>query len=146
MEEAEKARENKIRRLARKQGFLVKKSRERYIYPYSATNCGKYMLTNSDGSFVHLGERYDASLDEIEEHILHEIQRVVNHMEYAKVAELRRTHFMYSDSKDYDFIMSHPQLKEIFDAEYCFALDYNAALDEIESKIKEIREAEGKNE
>jgi hypothetical protein len=62
--QTEKIKEDKVRRLARKHGYYVYKSRERKHVPH-ANNHGEYMLVN-DRNGVVLGARYDASLDQIE--------------------------------------------------------------------------------
>jgi hypothetical protein len=60
-----KAQEDRIRRLARQNGYHVRKSREWKYVPH-ANNFGDYMLIDSDSNFIVLGSRYDATLDELE--------------------------------------------------------------------------------
>jgi hypothetical protein len=65
--QTEKSREDRVRRLARKNGYYICKSRERKYVPH-ANNHGEYMLVN-DRNGVVLGERYNASLDQIESYL-----------------------------------------------------------------------------
>ncbi len=58
----EAQQESRIRKLARRRGYLVRKSRARkYLH---GNNRGAYMLM-SMRNVVVLGERFDASLDDI---------------------------------------------------------------------------------
>jgi hypothetical protein len=61
----DKNRERRIRRLAGRHGYAVRKSRERKHVPHS-NNFGGYMLIESNRNFVVLGERFDATLEDIE--------------------------------------------------------------------------------
>ena len=54
--------ENQVRRLAHKNGCMVRKSRSRTIH---ADNLGEYMLVDAGQNFLVLGARYDASLEDI---------------------------------------------------------------------------------
>ena len=63
--ESGKNRENGIRRLARRYGYAVRKSRGRKYVPH-ADNFGEFMLVEANRNLVVLGERFDASLDDIE--------------------------------------------------------------------------------
>jgi hypothetical protein len=58
----EKAREGRVRRMARRRGYLVRKSRR----SVSLDNFGNYMLVESQRNLVALGSRYEAKLDDIE--------------------------------------------------------------------------------
>ncbi len=53
--------ENNVRRLARRMGYVVRKSR-RAIGP---DNAGAFMLIDANRNAVVLGPRYDATLEEI---------------------------------------------------------------------------------
>jgi hypothetical protein len=62
--------ESALRARARKLGYSIHKSRLRSI---SEDNFGKYALVNENDKSVVLGERFDASLEEIAEYLsLHE--------------------------------------------------------------------------
>jgi len=65
MEEIDKAREHRLRKKARRNGFVVCKSRERAHVP-NLNNHGLYRLSNERNLAV-LGWAFDASLEEIEE-------------------------------------------------------------------------------
>ena len=52
--------------MAKRQGFIIKKSRERYTYPHSITNFGGYMIVNADNNSIECGEKFDVSIDELE--------------------------------------------------------------------------------
>jgi hypothetical protein len=57
--------ESSVRRKALRCGFFIHKSRARKHVPHGY-NYGKYMLLNIRTSFVVLGEKFDATLDDIE--------------------------------------------------------------------------------
>jgi len=57
--------ERRVRRLARKHGCGVAKSRARI----SLDNRGDYQLFDSDGNFIVLGSRFDATIDEIKDYL-----------------------------------------------------------------------------
>jgi hypothetical protein len=57
--------ESSVRRKALRRGFFIHKSRARKHVPHGY-NYGRYMLLNSRTSFVVLGERFDATLGDIE--------------------------------------------------------------------------------
>ena len=59
------AAESSVRRKALRRGFFIHKSRARKHVPHS-DNYGRYMLLNSRTSFVVLGERFAATLEDIE--------------------------------------------------------------------------------
>jgi hypothetical protein len=61
----EKDQEARIRRRARRHGYVVRKSRERKYVPHS-NNFGDYMLIQADRNVVVLGERFNATLEDIE--------------------------------------------------------------------------------
>jgi hypothetical protein len=58
--------ESTLRSRARKLGYSIHKSRLRSI---DEDNLGKYALVRKDGNSVVLGERFDASLDDIAEYL-----------------------------------------------------------------------------
>jgi hypothetical protein len=58
--------ESTLRAHARKLGYSIHKSRLRSI---NEDNLGKYALVKKDGNSVVLGERFDASLEEIAEYL-----------------------------------------------------------------------------
>lgn len=58
--------ETTLRARARKLGYAIHKSRLRSI---NEDNLGKYALVKEDSKRVILGERFDASLDEIAEYL-----------------------------------------------------------------------------
>jgi hypothetical protein len=59
------AYENRVRKLAAKHGCIVRKSREWKHVPHS-NNYGDYMLVDNRNC-VMIGDRYDATLDQIED-------------------------------------------------------------------------------
>jgi len=58
--------ESVLRARARKLGYSIHKSRLRSI---NEDNLGKYALVKEDNRSVVLGERFDASLEDIEEYL-----------------------------------------------------------------------------
>ena len=58
--------ENRVRKLAARLGYRVELSR----LPLHTDNRGKFQLIESARSLVVLGERFDASLDEIEAYLI----------------------------------------------------------------------------
>ena len=58
--------ESTLRARARKLGYSIHKSRSRTI---NEDNLGKYALVKEDSNSVVLGERFDASLEEIAEYL-----------------------------------------------------------------------------
>jgi hypothetical protein len=58
--------ESTLRARARKLGYSIHKSRSRSI---NEDNLGKYALVRNDSRNVVLGERFDASLEEIAEYL-----------------------------------------------------------------------------
>ena len=65
----DKLKENRIRKLARRHGYLLRKSHQRRYVPNSC-NCGLYMLVDAKGQIV-VGARFDASLEHIERCLEH---------------------------------------------------------------------------
>jgi hypothetical protein len=59
-------KESALRARARKLGYAIHKSRSRSIHE---DNLGKYALVKEDSNYVVLGERFDASLEEIAEYL-----------------------------------------------------------------------------
>jgi hypothetical protein len=59
-------KESTLRARARKLGYVIHKSRSRSIHE---DNLGRYALVKEDSSRVVLGERFDASLEEIAEYL-----------------------------------------------------------------------------
>ena len=57
--------ENRVRKLAARLGYRVEMSR----LPLDTDNRGKFQLIESDRNMVVLGERFDASLDDIEAYL-----------------------------------------------------------------------------
>lgn len=62
MTDTQSLTETQVRRLARKNGYMVRKSRARTI---NADDFGEYMLVDARLNTVVLGARFDASLKEI---------------------------------------------------------------------------------
>jgi hypothetical protein len=59
-------KERTLRARARKLGYAIHKSRSRSIHE---DNLGGYALVKEDSNLVVLGERFDASLEEIAEYL-----------------------------------------------------------------------------
>ncbi|WGD50042.1 hypothetical protein QA641_31025 [Bradyrhizobium sp. CB1650] len=59
-------KESALRARARKLGYAIHKSRSRSIHE---DNLGQYALVKDDTNQVVLGERFDATLEEIEEYL-----------------------------------------------------------------------------
>ena len=59
-------KEDTLRARARKLGYAIHKSRSRSIHE---DNLGRYALVKDDSNRVVLGERFDASLEEIAEYL-----------------------------------------------------------------------------
>jgi len=62
---SEKSQESRVRRLARRQGYAVRKSRQWKHVP-KFDNHGEYMLVDSSNGVPLIGWHYDATLDDIE--------------------------------------------------------------------------------
>ena len=58
--------ENRVRKLSASRGYRVAISRQ----PLQRDNAGRFQLIESDRNMVVLGERFDASLDEIEAYLM----------------------------------------------------------------------------
>ena len=129
MDMTEKTRENKIRRMAKRLGYIVKKSRERYVYPESATNFGKFQLADEHGN-VKIGKRFDISLDEIEKYLLERVQFEVDVQRQIEVNEKISKFFSLNERA---LIKYNPQLKEKYDI-----LPYKD-LEEIDNALYELR-------
>ena len=59
-------KERTLRARAHKLGYAIHKSRSRSIHE---DNLGRYALVKEDSNLVVLGERFDASLEEIAEYL-----------------------------------------------------------------------------
>ena len=59
-------KESALRARARKLGYSIHKSRSRSV---NEDNLGKYALVKEDSRNVVLGERFDASLEEVAEYL-----------------------------------------------------------------------------
>jgi hypothetical protein len=62
--------ESRVRSLARRRGYVVRKSRQ-WMHVPNMDNHGEYMLIDANTNFVVLGERFDTSLNEIETYLEH---------------------------------------------------------------------------
>ena len=60
---AERRREARLRRLARRGGYSLHKSRA----GWSLDNFGEFMIVDDDINTIVAGERFDLSLDDVEE-------------------------------------------------------------------------------
>ena len=65
MDVMEVKQENRVRKLAKREGYALHKSRSQC----SADNLGDFMLVDASRNFVVLGSRFDASLEDIEEYL-----------------------------------------------------------------------------
>jgi hypothetical protein len=111
MDNQTKTQENKLRRMAKRQGYTIKKSRERYIYPYSATNFGEYMLTRGDD--IILGNRYDATLKDIERRLLENIEFEVALFNANKKLKFMKDGFRVKD-EIVDLINNNPYILDMY--------------------------------
>ena len=68
MSASELTQENRVRRLAASRGYRVEISRQQL----QRDNAGRFQLIESDRNMVVLGERFDASLDDIEAYLKNE--------------------------------------------------------------------------
>ena len=64
MDVDEKVRENRLRRMAKRLGLVIQKSRVRTIH---LDDIGEYMIIDLYGNYVVAGERFDCSLDDVED-------------------------------------------------------------------------------
>ena len=62
MESAININESSVRQIAAKHGCIVRKSRARTIH---GNDLGEYMLVNAELNCVVVGEKFDASLEDI---------------------------------------------------------------------------------
>ncbi len=60
------SKESALRARARKLGYVIHKSRSRSVHE---DNLGKYALVREDSDEVVLGERFDATLEEIADYL-----------------------------------------------------------------------------
>ena len=58
--------ESALRARAQRAGYTIMKSRDRTIH---AEQLGEYMLVDTGGNFVVLGDRFNASLEQIAEYL-----------------------------------------------------------------------------
>jgi hypothetical protein len=65
MSASELTQENRVRRLAAQHGYRVEVSRQQH----QRDEGGQFQLVESDRNVVVLGERFDASLDDIEAYL-----------------------------------------------------------------------------
>jgi len=63
------AKENRLRRLAKQKGFILRKSRVKYI---SADNYGDYMILDRYSGNIVAGERWNLDLDDVEDFLTQE--------------------------------------------------------------------------
>ena len=59
----EQRREARLRRLARREGYGLHKSRA----GFSSDNLGDYMIVDNNRNAIVAGERFDVTLDDVEE-------------------------------------------------------------------------------
>jgi hypothetical protein len=60
--------EARVRGRARRMGYSVRRSRQRANVP-NLNNLGQFRLVDADRNCIVLGERFDATLDDIEEYL-----------------------------------------------------------------------------
>jgi hypothetical protein len=60
--------EARVRSLARRMGYSVRRSRQRANVP-NLDNLGQLMLVDAERNRIVLGERFDATLDDIEKYL-----------------------------------------------------------------------------
>ncbi|MCA9470375.1 MAG: hypothetical protein KC643_33685 [Nitrospira sp.] len=66
MENSEKNYEQRVRRFAKRLGFTVRKSRAQQYFQKG----GEYLLLHNSSNTIVQGERFDSSLEEIENYLL----------------------------------------------------------------------------
>lgn len=66
----EKARESRLRRIARRQGLALRKSRLRG--PTHIDDQGGWMIVNPFNNTIVVGEKFDWSLDDVERYLSEE--------------------------------------------------------------------------
>jgi hypothetical protein len=91
-------KESTLRARARKLGYTIHKSRSRTIHE---DNLGRYALVKEDSNRVVLGERFDASLEEIAEYLDWDAE--------GGLAILNA--YLRSMLKTFDFWFLYPQLR-----------------------------------
>jgi hypothetical protein len=64
MANTDKNWEGRVRRLARRRGYVLRKSRARKHW--TMNNQGQFLVFHANRNLVVLGERFDATLDDIE--------------------------------------------------------------------------------
>ena len=67
MDTKQKTRENRVRRAAKRQGYIIRKSRSPYVFPLNIDNHGGYMVINAFHNAIVAGIKYDMTLDDVEE-------------------------------------------------------------------------------
>ena len=60
--------EARVRSHAQRKGYMVRRSRQRTNVP-NINNCGEFRLIDADCNLIVLGERFDATLEEIESYL-----------------------------------------------------------------------------
>jgi hypothetical protein len=60
--------ESRVRRLAQREGYRLHKSRRRL----GIDNEGEFMLVDNDANFAAMGQKFDATLDDIERFLTEE--------------------------------------------------------------------------
>lgn len=70
---ADKARENRLRRMAKRLGLELRKSRARSVH---VDDLGKYQLVNPDTDTVLSGNRFELSLDQVQQRLEEEERRI----------------------------------------------------------------------
>jgi hypothetical protein len=63
-DQTEKARESRLRRLAKSQGFVLRKSRFRK--PEARAYSSGFMIVNTQTNTIEAGQNFDLTLDEVE--------------------------------------------------------------------------------
>ena len=69
MSDNEKVREARVRRVARRQGFIIRKSRIRNM---SSDDQGGYRIVEARNNLIAAGEKFDLSLEDIEKFVADE--------------------------------------------------------------------------
>ncbi len=64
METSEKVRENRLRRQAKRLGLELRKSRAKTVH---LDDYGHYMILNPDHNWIVRGEKFDYTMDDVEE-------------------------------------------------------------------------------
>ncbi len=74
MDTSKKVRENRVRRMAARQGLILRKSRRRDPH---ALDYGGYWLIDDEANTLIVGERWGMSLDDVEAWLNRDRQRVI---------------------------------------------------------------------